>query len=185
VSSIGPEAKRRASRVKLLLLDVDGVLTDGLLIYDGNGGELRGFAVQDGTGILILGAMGIRTGFVTTRAAPAVRRRAHDLDAFVYGGVAPKVKVLEEITEKYSVAPEDICFVGDDVNDLSIMQAVGFPVAVANATAETKEIACYVTVRSGGHGAVREVIDLILEAQGKREDARQVALTFGGRPARS
>jgi len=154
-------------KVKLLILDVDGVLTDGQIVYDSDGRESRSFDAQDGIGILLLRAAGIKTIMITIKPSKAVEYRARDLKVEeVYQGVKPKTKVLQQILEKHSLDSDEICYVGDDLVDIGMMKAVGFPVAVENATSEVKEAASYVTDRSGGRGAVREVAELILKTQG-------------------
>ncbi|MDP6178727.1 MAG: HAD-IIIA family hydrolase, partial [Desulfatiglandales bacterium] len=154
------EMAEKIKRIKLLVSDVDGVLTDGRIIYDSEGGESRFFDAQDGLGIRLLKAAGIKTIFVTAKPSKAVERRATDLLVEkVYQGIKPKTKVLEKILSNVDISKEEICYVGDDLVDLSVMKAVGFPVAVANASWEIKESANYITRKSGGRGAVREVVE--------------------------
>jgi 3-deoxy-D-manno-octulosonate 8-phosphate phosphatase (KDO 8-P phosphatase) len=160
----------KIKKIKLLLLDVDGVFTNGWLIYDSKGGDLRCFDSQDGTGTLLLKAMGINTVLITVKPSKPIKRRAEELGMELYV-VMPKEKVLDEILRKYHVTPEEICYVGDDIADLGMMKKVGFPVAVANATPVIKDISSYVTEKAGGSGAVREVTDLILKVQGKFDEA--------------
>ena len=161
---------QKIRKIKLLLLDVDGVFTNGWLIYDSKGCDLRCFDSQDGTGILLLKAMGIGTVLITVKASKPVKRRAAELGIEVYF-VMPKDKVLNKILMKYNVTLEEICYVGDDIADLGIMKIIGFPVAVANATPVIKDISSYITEKPGGSGAVREVTDLILKVQGKLDEA--------------
>lgn len=166
------EMTEKIKKIKLLITDVDGVLTDGRIIYDSEGGESRFFDVQDGQGIRLLKAAGIKTIFVTVKPSKAVERRATDLLVEkVYQGITPKTKVLEEILRNGDISKDEICYVGDDLVDLGVMKAVGFPVAVANACREIKESASYITQKSGGRGAVREVAELILMTQGKWDEA--------------
>ena len=160
----------KIKKIKLLLLDVDGVFTNGWLIYDSKGGDLRCFDSQDGTGVLLLKAMGIHTVLITVKPSKPIKRRAEELGIELYV-VMPKEKVLDEILRKYQVTPEKICYVGDDIADLGMMKKIGFPVAVANATPVIKDISSYVTEKQGGSGAVREVTDLILKVQGKFDEA--------------
>ena len=158
----------RIKKVKLLILDVDGVLTDGRIIYDSEGRQLRLFDAQDGTGILLLSAAGIKTIMVTILPSKAIECRARDLKVEeIYQGIKPKTKVLQQVLEKHGVGRDEICYVGDDVVDIGMMRSVGFPVAVKNATREVKEAASYVTKKVGGRGAVREIAELILMTQGK------------------
>ncbi|MCU0651563.1 MAG: HAD-IIIA family hydrolase [Candidatus Omnitrophica bacterium] len=161
----------KAKKIKLLLLDVDGVLTDGRIIYDSHGRDLKNFSVQDGLGVFCLYKAGIKTILITAKGSGAIKPRARDMRvAEVFKDVLPKSKHLEKILKKYSVTNEEICFVGDDLVDLSMMRRVGFPVAVFNACTEVKRLANYITFREGGRGAVREVAELILKAQGKWQE---------------
>ena len=156
--------KKKLNAIKLLILDVDGVLTNGWLIYGLNHLDLRCFNSQDGTGIRLLKAVGIETVLVTIMPSDAVKRRAHEMGTDLHI-VNPKIKVLDRIIEKYQVSLTEVCYVGDDVVDLEIMELVGLPVAVANATTPVKAVAGYTTLNRGGEGAVREVTDMILEAR--------------------
>lgn len=165
-----PKLTEKLKKIKLLLLDVDGVFTNGWLIYDSNGRDLRCFDSQDGTGTLLLKAMGIETVLITIKHSKPIERRASELGMGLYVSM-PKDKVLNKILVKYHVTPEEICYVGDDIADLAIMKIIGLPIAVANAVPVIKEISSYVTERPGGSGAVREVIDLILKVQGKFDKA--------------
>jgi 3-deoxy-D-manno-octulosonate 8-phosphate phosphatase (KDO 8-P phosphatase) len=165
------EQKEKVKRVKLLVLDVDGVLTDGRIIYDFEGREQRFFDAQDGTGIRMLFNAGIKTVLATILPSKAVERRAKDmLVSKVYQGVYPKIKILAEILKENTVRKEEICYVGDDLVDLGLMRVVGFPAAVANACDEVKKEALYITRKTGGRGAVREIVELILKAQGRWEE---------------
>ena len=164
------DLKKKIKNIELLILDVDGVFTNGWIIYDSNGNDLRCFDSQDGTGTLLLKAMGIHTVMITVKPSKPIKRRAEELGIELYV-VMPKVKVLDEILTKYHVTPEKICYVGDDIADLGMMKKVGLPIAVANATPVIKDIASYITEKPGGSGAVREVTDLILKVQGKFEEA--------------
>jgi len=162
----------RAKRVRLLLLDVDGVLTDGRIIFmpDGSGGlmESKAFDVADGAGIALARRAGLRTGIISGRQSPVVTARAEELGIEeVHLGVFDKAAVLERIVLETGIPAEDIAFAGDEVVDLPIMRQVGFPVAVQNAPNDVKAHALYVTAARGGRGAVREIIELILRSQGK------------------
>lgn len=161
----------RAKKVKLLLLDVDGVLTDGRIIYDSRGRDSKFFDVHDGLGVYVLHKSGIKTVLITAKSSKTIFLRAKDMRvAEVFADIFPKTAVLEKILKKYGVTLDEVCFVGDDLVDLSLMRKVGLPVAVANGAREIKEAASFVTSRSGGRGAVREVAELILKSQGKWED---------------
>lgn len=161
----------KAKKVKLLLLDVDGVLTDGRIIYDSGGRDSKFFDVHDGLGVSVLYKSGIKTVLITAKSSKTIYPRAKDMGvAEVFTDIFPKTAVVEKILKKYSVTLDEVCFVGDDLVDLSLMRKVGLPVAVANGAREIKEAASFITSRSGGRGAVREVAELILKSQGKWED---------------
>jgi len=161
----------RLRKVKLLLLDVDGVLTDGRIIYDSRGSELKFFDVHDGLGVYVLNKAGIPTILVTAKGSKAILPRAKDMHvAEVFADVFPKTSVLDKIINKYKVSVDEICFVADDLVDLSLMRKVGLPIAVGNASSEIKDAAVYITNRTGGRGAVREIAEMILKSQGKWED---------------
>jgi len=154
-------------KIKVVVMDVDGVLTDGRIIIDSNGVETKNFDVQDGLGIVLLQKCGIKTAIISARESGVVAFRAKDLKIDkVYVGVYPKLSAFEDMLKEFNVQEAQVCFIGDDVADLSLMRRCGISVAVANAVFEVKQIADYVTVKKGGHGAVREAIELILKAQG-------------------
>ena len=163
--------KERASKVKLLLLDVDGVLTDGRIIYDSKGRDSKFFDVHDGMGVYVLSKAGIKTILITAKNSAAIKPRARDMRvAEVFGDVSPKSAILDKLLKKYNVSKDEVCFVGDDLVDLGLMKRVGLGIAVSNACAEIKSAAFHVTEKRGGRGAVREVAELILKSQGKWED---------------
>lgn len=165
-----PPFEERARKVKLLILDVDGVLTDGRIIYGDAGDELKCFDVQDGFGIYLLSKGGIRTVIITAKKSPVVRRRAQDSHvAKVYQNAIDKWRVYEKVKRKFHVTDEEVCFIGDDLLDLPILVRVGFSVSVPNAVEEVRSRSHYITQRKGGRGAVREVVDLILKSQEKYE----------------
>ncbi|MBF0571532.1 MAG: HAD-IIIA family hydrolase [Candidatus Omnitrophica bacterium] len=159
--------KDALKKIKVVAMDVDGVLTDGRIIVDSNGVETKNFDVQDGFGIVFLKKCGIKTAIISARESGVVAHRAKDLKIDkVWVGVYPKLSAYESMLEEFKVRDEDVCFIGDDLADFNIMRRCGVSVAVANAVFEIKQIAHHVTVRTGGRGAVREVIELILQAQG-------------------
>jgi 3-deoxy-D-manno-octulosonate 8-phosphate phosphatase (KDO 8-P phosphatase) len=161
-----------AKKIKLLLLDVDGVLTDGRIIYDSKGRDSKFFDVHDGLGVYLLKKAGIPTILITAKGSRAIRPRARDMQVeAVFTDIFPKSSVLDKILKKYKVEASHVCFVGDDLVDLCLMKKVGFPVAVFNAASEIKQAARYVTLRPGGRGAVREVIELILKSQDKWQES--------------
>jgi 3-deoxy-D-manno-octulosonate 8-phosphate phosphatase (KDO 8-P phosphatase) len=160
--------QKRVEKIRLLLLDVDGVLTDGRIIYDGSGKEWKSFDIKDGQGIKLLQRAGIEVGILSGRSAAAVRLRARELGlALVRQKVRDKEKVFAEIMSRKRLTAEEICFMGDDIVDVPVLRRVGFAVAVADGVDLVKSCAHYVTSRPGGRGAVREVCDLILRLQGK------------------
>lgn len=165
------DLRQKAGKIKLLLLDVDGVLTDGRIIYDSRGRDMKFFDVHDGLGVHVLSKVGIKTVLITAKGSRAIRPRARDMRVEqVIEDIFPKCKALDKIMEKYKVDPGQICFVGDDLVDLSLMRKVGLPIAVFNACPEIKQAAAYITIREGGRGAVREVAELLLKSQGKWQE---------------
>ncbi len=165
------EVWRRAARVKLLLLDCDGVLTDGRITLVGESDEQKSFHTRDGHGLVMLRRAGVRTGIISGRTSAAVVRRAADLGVeFLRQGSHNKIVEFEEVLAAAGVAAEETAFVGDDVVDIPLMRRTGFAVAVADATRETRAAAHYVTQLPGGYGAVREVCELILKAQGRWDE---------------
>jgi len=168
---LSEELKGRFRKVKLLLLDVDGVLTDGRIIYDSAGRDSKFFDVHDGLGVYCLHKFKINTVIITAKKSKTIYPRSKDMRvAEVFADIFPKTSVLDKIVKKYRVTLDEICFVGDDLVDLSLMRKIGLPVAVVNASGDIKAAAAYVTLRPGGRGAVREVAELILKAQGKWKD---------------
>jgi len=160
--------REKAGRIKLLLLDVDGVLTDGRIIYDSRGRELKFFDVHDGLGVSLLAKAGIPTILITAKGSKAIHPRARDMRvAEVFENISPKTAVLDKILKKYKVTPQEVSFAGDDLVDLCLMKKVGFAIAVFNACPEIKQAASYITIKQGGRGAVREISELILKSQGK------------------
>ncbi len=153
--------------VKLLLLDVDGVLTEGRIVYDDRGVEIKSFNVKDGLGLRLLMEAGIAVGIITGRRSEAVRRRCQDLGITeVYDGVKDKAALLKSICEKLALQPDTVAFMGDDLPDIPIMKLVGVSVAVADARETVRTISDLITSEKGGEGAVREVCETILKSQG-------------------
>lgn len=166
-----PEIQDRIKKIRLLILDIDAVLTDGRIVYDGRGNELKFFDVQDGFGLVLLKRVGIDTIIITAKRSKAVSRRARDFKTkAIYQNCFDKLKVFKEILKKFKYQPEEICFMGDDLIDIPVLKRVGFAVSVPNAVSETKEIVHYITKRHGGRGAVREICDLIIKTQGKWDE---------------
>ncbi len=158
----------KAKEVKLLLLDVDGVLTDGTITYTHDGGESKGFNTQDGFGLRILQDAGVDVGLITARTSEAVTRRAADLKLkYVFQGAGRKNEVFEQILSQSGLRPLQTAYMGDDWLDLQLLARVGFAAAPCNAVPEVRQQVHYVASKNGGHGAVREICDLILEARGE------------------
>jgi len=161
-----------ASKIRLLLMDVDGVLTDGKLYNvpgpDGKMAEFKGFDSQDGIALQWMARVGIATGLISGRVSPATVERATQCKfKYIYQGHTEKIPILQEIMADAQLAPEEVAYIGDDFTDAVVMRRVGLGIATANARPEMKPIAHYVTQAPGGSGAVREVVELLLKAQGK------------------
>ena len=177
--SLPPDSNRqqalaRGKNIKLLLLDVDGVLTDGNLLYTGSSEESKSFHTQDGFGIRLMGEAGIDVGVITARQSEVVQRRATELKMrYIYQGAGDKNSAFTEIITDSGLQPFEVAYMGDDWLDLVLLQQVGLAVTPANGVIEVKEIAHYVTKRKGGYGAVRECCDLILEARNLLTDLLQ------------
>lgn len=157
----------RLKDIRLLLLDVDGVLTDGGIIYDGNGLETKVFNVRDGHGIKMLQRCGIKVGIITGRTSVVVDIRAKELGIdLLYQGALKKLAVYDEIRHRTGLSDSQIAYIGDDIIDVPVMRRVAFAAAPSDGLAETRKVAHYVTSCSGGRGAVREVCDLIIKGRG-------------------
>lgn len=164
----------KAENIKLLLLDVDGVLTDGNLIYSHEGKESKSFNTQDGFGLRLLQDAGVKVGIITARSSEALERRSQDLKiSYLYQGSSNKLDAYKEIVKSSGLKPFEIAYMGDDWLDMVLLKRVGLAVAPANAVVEVREMVHYTTEQSGGHGAVRELCDLILEAMGKHKELYQ------------
>jgi 3-deoxy-D-manno-octulosonate 8-phosphate phosphatase (KDO 8-P phosphatase) len=158
---------QRCARIEMLVLDVDGVLTDGRIVYTDHGEEIKAFHVRDGSGLKLWTTLGKKVGIITGRRSVIVQRRADELGiTAVIQGADDKKAALLEMLKALGVSAEQTCAVGDDIVDLPVLRACGLAVTVADACPEAKEDADYVTQARGGRGAVREVIELILRAQG-------------------
>jgi 3-deoxy-D-manno-octulosonate 8-phosphate phosphatase (KDO 8-P phosphatase) len=164
----------RIKPVLLLILDVDGVMTDGRIIIDDTGRETKSFNVKDGHGIKMLMKYGIDVAIITGRKSAVVEHRAGELGITeVHQHIFNKREVFNDILKKRELKSEQVAFIGDDIVDIPVLKRVGFAVAVADATDEVKTIVHYITKNNGGNGAVREICDLILKAQGKWGDVAQ------------
>ncbi len=168
----------KAKAVKLLLLDVDGVLTDGSLLFSQEGEESKAFNTQDGFGLRILQEAGIKVGIITARSSKAVARRAENLKLdYVYMGESNKLTAYTEILKKSGLKPFEIAYMGDDWLDLVLLKRVGFAIAPANSVQEVKNIVHFVTNASGGAGAVREACDFLLKSKGVFEQLLQTYMS--------
>jgi 3-deoxy-D-manno-octulosonate 8-phosphate phosphatase (KDO 8-P phosphatase) len=165
------ELSKIAKNIKFLILDVDGVLTDGGIILDNKGNEFKTFHVRDGHGIKMLIRAGIHVAIITGRHSRVVERRAHELGVTeLFQKCYDKRVAYRQIAEKYSLSNNEIAYVGDDIVDIPILKKAGFPVVVADADDEVKAAAMMVTKMRGGRGAVREVCDFLLKAKGLWQD---------------
>jgi 3-deoxy-D-manno-octulosonate 8-phosphate phosphatase (KDO 8-P phosphatase) len=160
-----------AKKIRMLILDVDGVLTDGSIILDNEGNEFKAFHVRDGHGIRMLGKAGVHIALITGRYSKIVNRRALELGIDeVYQRCHAKVVAYEQLLSKFNLLDDQVAYVGDDVVDISLLKRVGLPVVVADAVEDAKKYAMMVTSNRGGRGAVREVTDLLLKAAGRWEE---------------
>jgi 3-deoxy-D-manno-octulosonate 8-phosphate phosphatase (KDO 8-P phosphatase) len=167
-----PLGSNGLAAIKLLVMDVDGVLTRGEIAIISDGTEMRLFNSQDGVGLMVAHQAGLQTAIITGRATEAVKKRAEEVKiSHIVMGTFSKLQPLLELCERLGLSPAEVAYVGDDVPDIPPMKRVGFAVAVANAVDEVKRVAHYITEKAGGEGAVRETIELILKAQGKWEKA--------------
>ncbi len=158
-----------AKAIRLIAFDVDGVMTDGGIILIGAGEEARRFDVRDGMGVVMARDAGLMTAIISSRTSVTVRRRAAELriDA-VYEGHERKERALEMLLEEQALRAEEVAYMGDDLQDLPVMNRVGLPIAVADARPEVMRRALHVTRAFGGHGAVREAVEWLLEARGEK-----------------
>ncbi len=164
-----PAAKfaKRLQKIKLLVVDNDGVMTDGRIVLGDKGDELKFFDVQDGHGLVMLRRAGLKTVMISGKTSPVNKRRMKELlFCDVYQKALDKLETFEKVLKKYRLAPEEVCYIGDDLIDLPPMRRAGFAAAVASAVPEVRRAAHFVTERKGGRGAVREVVDMLLKAQG-------------------
>ena len=154
------------NRIKLIVLDVDGVLTDGKLLIGSDGNEYKSFNVKDGMGISLARYAGIKFAIITGRKSKAVDIRAKELNIdYVYQGVSNKNEILDNLISLLGIKLEEVCYIGDDINDIPVIQKVGLSFAPSDALDLVKENVTYVTTSKGGEGAVREMIDIILKGQ--------------------
>lgn len=174
MQTLTPELQARAAAVKLLIMDVDGVLTDGRIFIRDNGEEIKSFHTLDGHGLKMLQATGVQTAIITGRDAPSVGVRVRQLGiGHYYKGIHDKRAAYAQLRAEAGVEEHECAFIGDDVVDLPVMVRCGLPVAVPEAHWFTLQHAAYVTQKSAGNGAVRELCDLIMQAKGTLEAALQ------------
>jgi len=174
-------AEGKAARVRLFLVDVDGVLTDGGIVYDGNGVETKRFHVRDGHGIKMMQRAGIEVGVITGRTSEVVRIRAEELGiSVVRQGVYDKVSAWREILQEKRLSPEESAYVGDDIVDVPLLRQVGFAAAVTDAEEYVLSEADFISSRRGGHGAVREIIEFVLKSCGAWEKVSAKYFGAGG-----
>lgn len=162
------DQKELAKNIKLIIMDVDGTLSDGRFFMFPNGDVIKSFDVKDGTGIVFAGLAGIKTAIISGKNSKTVRMRAEELhiDDY-YEGVSDKTRAFDDLLEKYDLTKEEVAYIGDDIGDAEVMGMVGFSAAVGDAHPLIKRISHYIAKRYGGRGAVREVIDFILDVQEK------------------
>jgi len=166
--------KEKVVQIKLVISDVDGVLTDGA-IYKSGSDEFKKFNVTDGSGMAVARAAELKIALISGRYSKATEIRAREMRIEdVYNGTLDKIKPYLELKQKYNVQDEEIAYIGDDIIDLPIMQKVGVPIAVNNAIDSVKSIALYVTKKNGGNGAFREAIDWIITTQGRYDEVLQI-----------
>ena len=166
--------ERRASHIKLLLMDCDGVLTDGRFWLLNNGDEQKGFHVHDGLGLELWHRAGMRSGIISGRKSNVVEQRARDLKIeFVRQGAEAKLDSFEALLTEAGIEDSEVAYIGDDLNDIPLLMRAELAVAVANAAEETRSVAHLVTRAAGGFGAVREVVEIILKSQGRWADVTE------------
>jgi len=160
--------KEKLKKIKMLMLDVDGVMTDGRIIMDDEGHQLKNFNVRDGHGLKIIQRYGIEVVILTGRKSEVVNHRASDLEIKeIYQGALNKKEVFQKILQKHNLTADFVAYMGDDIIDIPVLRQVGFSAAVADAVDVVKKSVDYVTKNKGGHGAVRELCEMILQIQGK------------------
>ncbi len=162
------DERKRARQIKMIIMDVDGTLTDGTIVVLPDGEEIKSYHVKDGLGILLAHLAGIKTGIITGKTSRALASRAAKLRVDeLHQGILDKKRVLEGILEKYELNPEEVAYIGDDLGDLEVIRSVGLAAAVADAHPLVKQNSHFICRQEGGKGAVREFIEFILESQKK------------------
>jgi 3-deoxy-D-manno-octulosonate 8-phosphate phosphatase (KDO 8-P phosphatase) len=176
ISDYPSDLLARATKIRLCCFDVDGTLTNGRLLFDSDGRELKAFHVRDGQGLALLRRIGMPVAFVTARASRIVEQRAVELGAQAFTNVGDKLACVRDIASRQGVAMDAVAFMGDDLTDLGVQQAVGLSVAPSDAHAWVRERVHWRTVANGGMGAARELCDLLLAAQGRAQEMLEDAL---------
>jgi 3-deoxy-D-manno-octulosonate 8-phosphate phosphatase (KDO 8-P phosphatase) len=175
--------QERCAGIRLLALDVDGVLTDGGIVYGSDGSEQKTFHVRDGSGLKLWAQAGKQAAIITGRSSPIVEVRAQELDiGFVYQGASDKRQAFQNLLDAAGARPDSVCYVGDDVPDLPLLRLCRLAVAVADACTEVRAEAHYITRAAGGRGAVRETIELILRCQGVWQEVVERTREKGTKP---
>lgn len=177
---ISAALKKRAAQIKLILMDVDGTMTDGGVMFlsqpDGSALEIKKFDAHDGQGLTLAQSAGIRTGCITGRESPALLRRAKEMKMeYIYMKIPVKMPAYEEILRQAELPDSAVAFIGDDLPDIPLLRRAGLAVAVGDAVPEVKQVAHYTTKALAGHGAVREAIELILKSKGIWEEMIDIA----------
>ena len=168
------QARKKAERIRLAAFDVDGVMTDGSILFGDDGTEYKSFHAQDGLGLVMLQTAGVIVAIISSRTSGVVSKRMSELGIkHVMQGVADKQQALAGLLQELNIAPEEMAFIGDDLVDLPAMSSAGLAVAVANARPQVIACADWITVAPGGRGGVREVCEMLLEARGKLDDTLQ------------
>lgn len=167
-------SEERARKIKAVILDVDGILTDGRIYYGNYGDELKAFHVHDGLGLELLKRAGVKTIIITAKKSAIISRRAKELKIDeVFQNCPDKLLACQQVMAKYNLQDEEICFMGDDLLDIPVMKRCGFAVTVPQAHPAVRDIAHYITQKPGGGGAVREAADFLLKAQNKWDEVTQ------------
>jgi 3-deoxy-D-manno-octulosonate 8-phosphate phosphatase (KDO 8-P phosphatase) len=170
------EAKKRAEKIKMIIMDVDGTLTDGNLLILPDGEELKSYNVRDGLGIMLAHIAGFKTGIITGKISKSLEKRAEKLKiAELYQGILDKRKVFNEILKQHDLCADEIAYIGDDLGDLEVIKLAGIAGAVADAHPEIKKHSHFICENPGGKGAVREFIEFIFDAQGKWDIIKEKA----------
>ena len=164
--------KQKLKNVKLIISDVDGVLTDGSIYIGAGGEEMKRFSVEDGAGVALAKVAGLKIALLSGRYSPATEIRGKELKIEdIYNGMLNKIPAYEELKQKYNLEDSEIAYIGDGLIDLPVMEKSGVPISVRNAYPPVKKAALYITDKNGGSGALREAVDLILQAKGLYEEA--------------